>query len=179
MYKAVFFLCLILLVWNLQAQEDLAVLQQNNEKRFNVDIAFNFGSEIKNGSTIAFGVLLYGKGTWNIRSHTGVNSYTLTLPVGETNIIGITEKITYTGSMSDIGIGRPYAYIDGGICFYGNQSKEKLFSTPLGYTYGLGGGIDINVVKKVAWYSEFGFVHHFMENNPFSTVFKTGFRYYI
>jgi hypothetical protein len=158
-------------------QEDLSVIQQNNERKISGDAGYNFGSEIKNGAKIAFGVLLYNKGFWNIRSHTGVSAYTLPIDEVSTSILNMTEKITLT-SMNDIGIGKPYTYFDGGVCFYANQSKEELFSTSLGYIFGMGTGIEIDVAEKMAWYSEFGIVYHFMEDTHFSTVFTTGFRFY-
>jgi len=174
-----FFLFLILAVFNLYAQEELTDLRQNSDKRFNVEFGFNFGGEIKNGGMIAFGILLYNKGRWNIRSHTGIDSYTLFLPTEETFIFGITEKITFTGQNSIIGLGRPYGYVNGGICFYENQLKEKLFSNPLWYQVGFGGGVDINIVKNMALFTEFGLVFHFMENEyKWSQILTTGFRIY-
>jgi hypothetical protein len=179
MRKTAFVLCFILLVLNLQAQEDKTVdLQQNNEKRFNLEGAFHFG-EIK-GASLGFGILLYNKGTWNIRSHTYADSYTMTTDKETPSILNITEKITAVGVMSDVGIGRPYGYIEGGICLYTNQSKEDYFSTPLWYKAGVGAGVDINVIKNTAWYCEFGLVWHFMENNSqMNQVFTTGFRFYL
>jgi len=179
MYKSILFLFLMLLVFNLYAQEDLTILQQNNDKKINIDAAYIFGSEIKNGGTMAFGILLYNKGRWNIRSHTGIDSYTIIMPTEETYTLGITEKITFTGQNSIIGIGRPYGYIDGGVSFYGNKSKEKLFSTPLWYKAGFGCGADINIVKNMAWFTEFGVVYHIMENKyQWRQILTIGMRIY-
>jgi hypothetical protein len=160
-------------------QEDLSVIQQSNEKRFSFDGEFHFGGEIKSSAALAFGILLYNRGEWNIRSHTSVGSYTLLNNESFPFLLYITEKITFGGwRLNSIGIGRPYTSIEGGICLYENQSKN-LFSTPIGYKYGFSIGTDINIIKDMALYTEIGIVYHFVENNYRTDyIFTSGFRFF-
>jgi hypothetical protein len=169
----------ILFVCKLFAQEDLGTsLQHNNEKSISFEAAFHFGSEFKNGAMCAIGFPLYNNESWNIRSHSGINSYTLTNNDVSTHILSITEKITFTGLMSNMGIGRLYTYINGSICFFENE-LASLFSFPLWYAFGFGVGTDIYIIKKYAWFFEFGLLFHFIENGYRSDqFFTTGIRYY-
>jgi hypothetical protein len=176
MYKRGFILfCFLGFSTSLFAQEG-----SQNIKRFNFGAGFNFSSGIDNGIALDFGFLLYSNKNqdeskyWDIKNNFILRGFTLT---NDNYIFTLSDKISF-GAKARNGLFRFYDYLEGGIGFYSNDSKE-LYKTPLAFNFGGGFGLDIFLNETVSVFIESGWLEHILDTE-FSggLIFQTGVRLY-
>ena len=139
------------LAFNLSAQEE----QTAEVKRF------FFGGELTvldqgvSASSVTFGFLLFHNNRWNIRNHIAFSAARIhNKDAQEYDILNLNEKISI-GSITRNGLFRYYGYFEGGFGVYGTESKE-LFTLPLMFHFGLGGGLDIFARDTLSFFIEMG-----------------------
>jgi hypothetical protein len=73
---------------------------------------------------------------------------------------------------------RSYGYIESGIGLWGNENKA-FFGTPLAYTFGGGGGMDIFLAEQFSIYFEAGaLVYRFDNDWKNGGIFQIGWKGY-
>jgi hypothetical protein len=177
-FFAVFFL--VFLCFSLFSQENNETLTESpNPGRFTLGAGFGYGPKLDMVANFEFGFLLFHNNEWDIRNYILVNNYFVVDNDGIENITrNLTEKISF-GWINNSGIFRPYSYLEGGIGFYGNDSK-KFWTTPLIYSVGLGIGLEFFPSKSLSFFIEPGLIWQFMDNKNFPVQKATiGIRYYI
>jgi hypothetical protein len=176
MYKKGFvLLCFFGFSVGLFAQEN-----SQNIKRFNFGAGLNFSSEIDSGIALDFGFLLYSNKNqdeskyWDIRNDFILRSFSFT---NDNYIFTFSEKISF-GAKARNGLFRFYDYLEGGIGFYSNNSKE-LYKTPLAFNFGGGFGLDIFLDETVSVFIESGWLEHILDKE-FSggPIFQMGVHLY-
>jgi hypothetical protein len=98
----------------------------------------------------------------------------------KSGLFTLSEKINIeTISLNEIF--RYYAFLQGGIGIYGNETK-KLFEMPLAYNFGFGFGLDLFVEKNVSIFFDYTFLYNILENTfdwrEFNPKFQMGIRYW-
>jgi hypothetical protein len=153
------FLCVMGISFNAFAQDENSM----STKRFSYSGALSFMPD-GGGSGIAlgFGFLLSHNEIRDIRNHISINAPHIHDYNGVDNIIlNLNEKIS-VGSITQKGLFRPYGFIEGGIGFYGTETKE-LFKTPLAYSFGTGFGLDIFIHDTTSFLIEGGIDEHILD----------------
>jgi hypothetical protein len=168
------------LTFTLFSQEDNEIaIESPNPGRFTFGVGFSYGPKLDMNVDFEFGFLLFHNNNWDIRNHILFNSYFVKDDDRIENITqNLTEKISF-GWVTNSGIFRPYSYIEGGIGFYGNDTKD-FWTTPLIYNVGIGIGLEFFLWKYLSFFMEPGLMWYFMDGKNFPVQKLTvGIKYYI
>jgi hypothetical protein len=154
------------------------IVSSPNPGRFSFGLNYGFGPKLDMNAGAEFGFLIFHSNKWDIRNSIQFNFYLIT---DEDGIEHFTENFSDRISLGWInyhGFARPYAYFEGGIGFYGNDSK-KILTTPLAYSTGFGIGADIFVAENMSFSFDTGILWQFFDQNAFMIQkFNFGFKFY-
>ena len=122
------------------------------------------------GGSADFAFLLLNKNYFDIRNHIVFRGGSL----ADNSLILISEKISFGGMA--VNDWRAYCYIEGGIGFTSDESKNY-FEKPLTYSIGGGGGTDLFYFNKSCIYFEAG-VLYLIKNRDWSngSIFQIGWK---
>ncbi|MDR1324976.1 MAG: hypothetical protein LBK00_02955 [Treponema sp.] len=172
MYKKSFVLFILIFICsNLFAQEETGTV-----KRFFFGGGITFSPIITGGGHGEFALLLYHNG-FDLRNHFVIRGNSISDNGIDYGTITLSEKISF-GGISPNKLMRMYGFGEGGIGFFGNETKD-LVKTPLAYVFGGGGGTDFFFMEKASIYFEAGWLGHLLDNKVCgSPIFQIGWRGY-
>jgi hypothetical protein len=169
--KAFLLVAAVLFCADLQAREE----NSGGVERFTVGGGSTFSPDTGGGGYGEFAFLIYHNG-WDIRNHFVIRGNS---PTDENDVdygvFTLSEKISF-GGLSSNKLMRVYGFAEGGVGFWGNDTKA-IFKTPLAFIFGGGGGTDIFFSKHLSVYVESGWLGYLLDSKIIGgPIFQIGWR---
>jgi hypothetical protein len=177
--KIILFYVLVFLALSVFAQENTEdTTASPNPGKLSFGLNYVFGAKLDMAVGADFGFLIFHNNELDIRNNIMFNSYLITDDDDIESITrSISDKITF-GWINPSGFARPYAFFEGGIGFYGNDSKG-FWEMPLAYSAGFGIGSEFFGAKTWSFFLDTGAMWQFFDQEIFMVQkFTMGMRYY-
>jgi hypothetical protein len=161
-----------------QEQSDETATSSPNPRHFAFGFNFGFGPGFGMNAGAEFEFLIFHNTKLDIRNSIQFNSYLITDDDGIEHFTeNLSDKFTL-GWINNLGLARPYSYLEGGIGFYSNDSK-KFWTTPLAYSAGFGIGLEMFAASNLSFSFDTGLLWQFFDQKAFmSQKFNFGLKYY-
>jgi hypothetical protein len=143
--------------------------------RFTMGGGSTFSPASNGGGHGEFAFLIYHNGL-DIRNHFVIRGSSTTDKNGaDYGTFTLSEKISL-GGISPNKLMRIYGFGEGGIGFWGNDTKV-LLKTPLAFVFGGGGGTDIFFTRHLSVYLESGYLGYLLDGKIIGgPIFQIGWR---